>query len=98
MWSPGTTVVGTFLLTFPVPETINKIKMKLGLLWLKSTGTCYVLHSRSKQIDIKILIIIKKDQVTTIPCLTTTSLPGSNLSTVTLILSSSEMFQGVVID
>lgn len=29
MWSPGTTVVGTFLLTFPVPETINKIKMKL---------------------------------------------------------------------
>lgn len=102
MWSPGTIVVGTFLLTFPVPETINKIKMNLvaciKLIMTKKTGTCNVLHSRSKQLDVKILIIIKKDQVTTIPCLTTTSLPGSNLSTVTSILSSSEMFQGVVID
>ena len=130
--------MGTFLLTFPVPETINKIKMNL-VACIKSImtkkkqvhvikkdvflschergkkkkilsphqnlpsllfylGTCNVLHSRSKQLDVKILIIIKKDQVTTIPCLTTTSLPGSNLSTVTSILSSSEMFQGVVID
>ena len=102
MWSPGTTVVGTFLLTFPVPETINKIKMKLVACiefdMTKINRYMNVLHSRSKQLDVKILIIIKKDQVTTIPCLTTTSLPGSNLSTVTSILSSSEMFQGVVID
>ena len=94
--------MGTFLLTFPVPETINKINMNLvaciKLIMTKKTGTCNVLYSRSKQLDVKILIIVKKDQVTTIPCLTTTSLPGSNLSTVTSILSSSEMFQGVVID
>ena len=46
MWSPGTTVVGTFLLTFPVPETISKIKMnlvaciKLIMTKKKKPGTC----------------------------------------------------------